>query len=35
MAGGWEVSQSPYAFGYNDTSALALGQNILLYAVTQ
>ena len=35
MAGGWECSQSPYAFGYNDTSALALGQNILLYAVTQ
>jgi len=35
MAGGWEMSQSPYAFGYNDASSLQLGQNILMYAVTQ
>jgi len=35
MAGGWEMSQSPYARGYDDVSALRLGQNILMYAVTQ
>jgi hypothetical protein len=35
MAGGWEVSQSPYAMGYDERSAIALGQNILMYAVTQ
>lgn len=35
MAGGWESSQGPYAFGYNDTGALALGQNILMYALTR
>lgn len=35
MAGGWEVSQSPYAWGYDERSAIALGQNILMYAVTQ
>jgi len=29
MAGGWEVSQSPYAMGYDERSAIALGQNIL------
>ena len=35
MAGGWEMSQSPYAFAYNDIGSLKLGQNILMYAVTQ
>lgn len=35
MAGGWEMSQSPYAFGYNEQSSLQLGQNILMYAITQ
>lgn len=35
LAGGWEMSQSPYARGYNDVSAIKLGQNILMYAVTQ
>ncbi len=35
MAGGWEMSQSPYARGYDDVSSLRLGQNILMYSVTQ
>ena len=35
MAGGWEMSQCPYAMGYQNTDALRLGENILLYAVTQ
>jgi len=35
MAGGWEMSQSPYARGYNDIGSIKTGQNILMYAVTQ
>jgi hypothetical protein len=35
MAGGWEMSQSPYARGYDDVSCQRLGQNILMYSVTQ
>jgi len=35
MAGGWEMSQSPYAHGYNASGSLLLGQNILMYAITQ
>lgn len=35
LAGGWEASQGPYARGYSDAGALALGQNILMYAVTR
>jgi len=35
MAGGWEMSQSPYAKGYDDIGSQRLGQNILMYAVTQ
>ncbi|MBN1557484.1 MAG: DUF4159 domain-containing protein [Lentisphaerae bacterium] len=35
LAGGWEMSQSPYARGYETAGALKLGQNILMYAVTQ
>lgn len=35
MAGGWEMSQSPYARGYDDVGSQKLGQNILMYAVTQ
>lgn len=35
MAGGWEMSQSPYAKGYDDVSSQRLGQNILMYVVTQ
>lgn len=34
MSGSWETSQNPYALGYNDVEALKLGQNILMYAVT-
>ncbi|MEI6787840.1 MAG: DUF4159 domain-containing protein [bacterium] len=34
MAGCWEMSQNPYALGYNDSEAIRLGQNILMYAVT-
>ncbi|MEO6787539.1 MAG: DUF4159 domain-containing protein [Chthoniobacteraceae bacterium] len=34
LAGGWEMSQSPYARGINDVSAIQLGQNILMYSVT-
>jgi len=35
MAGGWEMSQSPYARAYDDVGSQKLGQNILMYAVTQ
>jgi hypothetical protein len=35
MAGGWEMSQSPYARGYDDVGSIKLGQCILMYAVTQ
>jgi len=35
MAGSWEMSQKPDAYGYADGEAVKLGQNILLYAVTQ
>lgn len=35
MSGGWEMSQSPYAYGYNDAGSIQLGQNILMYAITQ
>ena len=35
LAGGWELSQSPYAFGYDDASAMKVGENILMYAITQ
>ena len=34
LAGGWEMSQSPYARGLNDVAATQLGQNILMYSVT-
>ncbi len=34
MAGSWEMTQSPYALGYNDTESLRLGQNILMYSLT-
>lgn len=35
LGGGWEQSQNPYGLGYNDQGALALGENILMYAITQ
>ncbi|MFT5496012.1 MAG: hypothetical protein ACI9TH_001409 [Kiritimatiellia bacterium] len=34
IAGGWEMSPSPYANGYNDPDTLKLGQNILQYIIT-
>jgi hypothetical protein len=34
LAGGWEMSQSPYARGFNDIGSIKLGQNILMYSVT-
>jgi len=35
LAGGWEMSQSPYALGYDEAGSVQIGQNIILYAVTQ
>ena len=35
MAGGWELAQNPYALGYEDAGAIALGENILMYGITQ
>ena len=35
MAGGWELAQNPYALGYQDSDAIALGENILMYGLTQ
>lgn len=34
LAGGWEMSQSPYARGLNDVSAIQMGQNVMMYSVT-
>lgn len=34
LSGGWELSPGPYSFGYEDESALRLGENILMHAVT-
>jgi hypothetical protein len=35
LAGGWELSPNPYALGYDEAGAIALGENILLYGITQ
>lgn len=35
LAGGWEMAQSPYAHGYDHPGSVVLGQNILMYAITQ
>jgi hypothetical protein len=35
LAGGWELAQNPYALGYEDSAAIALGENILMYGITQ
>jgi hypothetical protein len=35
LAGGWELAQNPYALGYEDASALAIGENVLMTAITQ
>jgi len=34
MAGGWEMSPSPYARAYNPASAIKLGENLLMYSIT-
>jgi Domain of unknown function (DUF4159) len=34
LSGGWEMSQSPYARGINDVSAIQEGQNVMMYSVT-
>ena len=34
LAGGWEMSQSPYARGCNNVGSIKLGQNILMYSIT-
>ena len=34
IAGGWEMSQSPYARGINDVGAIQIGQNVMMYSVT-
>jgi hypothetical protein len=35
LAGGWEMSQSPYALGYDEAGSVQIGQNVILHAVTQ
>jgi hypothetical protein len=35
LAGGWEMSQCPYSKGCTDLGSIKLGQNILMYSVTQ
>lgn len=35
MAGGWEMSPSPYARGYQPAAAMQLGENLLFYSMTQ
>ena len=35
MCGGWEMSANPYGLNYNDQSSVALGENILMYSITQ
>ena len=34
LAGGWELSPSPYANAYNPASSTQLGENILMYSIT-
>ncbi len=35
MAGGWELSPSPYAHGYDPVGSTRLGENLLFYSITQ
>lgn len=35
LAGGWEMSQDPYCHGYDNAGSLRLGENILMYGITQ
>ncbi len=34
MAGGWEMSPSPYARGYDPVGSTKLGENLLMYSIT-
>jgi hypothetical protein len=34
LGNGWEQFPHPYAYGYSDKDALAIGTNVLVYAVT-
>jgi hypothetical protein len=34
MAGGWEMSPSPYARSYDPAGATKLGENLLMYSIT-
>lgn len=34
MAGGWEMSPSPYARAYNPAGSIKLGENLLMYSIT-
>ena len=34
LSGGWEMSQCPYSFGYQNADALRVGENILMHALT-
>ena len=34
LAGGWEMSPSPYARAYNPASAIKLGENLLMHSIT-
>lgn len=35
LSAGWQLAQDPYSIGLDDASALHLGTNILMYALTQ
>ena len=35
LSGGWEMGSSPYSMGYSDNDAIRIGQNILMYCVSQ
>lgn len=35
LAGGWELSPNPYGRAYDEAGSLALGINVLMYAITQ
>ncbi len=35
LSAGWQMAQDPYSIGLADASALNLGTNILMYAITQ
>jgi hypothetical protein len=34
LAGGWELSQDPYSYAYEESAAMALGENVLMYVMT-